>query len=308
MQINSVAIIGAGAIGSYLIWGLQDKLNDNLCVIAKGERADRLKKNGLIINDKKYFPVIKTPTEAKGVDVLFVNVKGTALEDALEDIDEVVSDNTIVVSLLNGVSSEEIIGQKIGIQHMLYSLIRINAERIGNEIKFDGETAPGIYIGEKGIYEPTERVKAVMSLFENTGVHITFKEDIIKAIWYKFVVNVSTNLPQAIVSVGCGSYEDSVHMKYIVKKLRDEVVSVAMAKGIDISKPDRTEGKTSPARKAARYSTLQDLDAKRHTEIDMFAGEMVRMSKETGVPTPFCDLTYHLIKTLEEKNDGLFNY
>lgn len=308
MQIKKVAILGAGAIGGYLIWGLNDKLKDNLCVVAEGDRAERIKTNGIIINEKKYFPVVKSPEQAKGADILFVNVKGTALSDTLDDIKEVVTENTIVVSLLNGVSSEEIIGQKIGMEHMLYSLIRINSERVGNEIKFDGETAPGIYIGEKNIYKPTERVEAVIDLFKDTGVHITFKEDIIKAIWFKFVVNVSQNLPQAIVSVGCGSYEDSEHMKYIVKKLTEEVVAIAKAKGIDISQPDEVEGKSSPAKKTARYSTLQDLDAKRHTEIDMFAGEMVRMSKETGVETPFCDLTYHLIKVLEEKNDGLFDY
>ena len=59
---------------------------------------------------------------------------------------------------------------------------------------------------------------------------------------------------------------------------------------------------------AARFSTLQDLDAKRHTEIDMFAGEMIRMGKEYGIATPYCEYTYHLIKALEEKNDGKFEY
>lgn len=58
----------------------------------------------------------------------------------------------------------------------------------------------------------------------------------------------------------------------------------------------------------ARFSTLQDLDAGRHTEIEMLAGEMIRMGKEYGIDVPYCDYTYHLIKALEEKNDGKFEY
>jgi 2-dehydropantoate 2-reductase len=48
--------------------------------------------------------------------------------------------------------------------------------------------------------------------------------------------------------------------------------------------------------------------AKRHTEVDMLAGAMVKMGKETGVPVPYSEYTYHMIKVLEEKNDGLFDY
>lgn len=59
---------------------------------------------------------------------------------------------------------------------------------------------------------------------------------------------------------------------------------------------------------ATRYSTLQDLDAGRHTEIDMFSGALMRMGQELGIPTPYNEYTYHMIKALEEKNDGLFDY
>lgn len=58
----------------------------------------------------------------------------------------------------------------------------------------------------------------------------------------------------------------------------------------------------------ARYSTLQDIDMKRHTEIDMFSGAVIKMGKELGIPTPYNEYTYHLIKALEEKNDGKFDY
>ena len=64
----------------------------------------------------------------------------------------------------------------------------------------------------------------------------------------------------------------------------------------------------SKVRDRARYSTLQDLDAGRHTEVDMFAGAVVRMGRELGIPAPYNEFTYHMIKALEEKNDGKFDY
>ena len=80
------------------------------------------------------------------------------------------------------------------------------------------------------------------------------------------------------------------------------------AKGIDISKAAASSGHGSAVPPSARYSTLQDLDAGRHTEIDMFSGALVRMGRELGIPTPYNEYTYHMIKALEEKNDGKFDY
>lgn len=87
-----------------------------------------------------------------------------------------------------------------------------------------------------------------------------------------------------------------------------ELEAIAEAKGIDISKADRMSGRGSAVPPMARYSTLQDLDAGRHTEIDMFSGALMRMGKELGIPTPYNEYTYHMIKALEEKNDGRFAY
>ena len=56
MEIKSVAVVGAGAVGSYVIWGLSEKSDIRLGVIAEGERAERLKKNGCAINGKTYHP------------------------------------------------------------------------------------------------------------------------------------------------------------------------------------------------------------------------------------------------------------
>ena len=108
------------------------------------------------------------------------------------------------------------------------------------------------------------------------------------------------------VCLGCRVI--SVHMKAISDGLRRELEAIASAKGIDISKAAASSGHGSAVPPSARYSTLQDLDAGRHTEIDMFSGALVRMGRELGIPTPYNEYTYHMIKALEEKNDGKFDY
>lgn len=84
----------------------------------------------------------------------------------------------------------------------------------------------------------------------------------------------------AVLGAGVGCYQDSVHMKHISNGLRQELEAIAAAKGIDISKADASSSHGSAVPPSARYSTLQDLDAGRHTEIDMFSGVLIRMGKE----------------------------
>lgn len=305
MQIKTVALLGAGAVGAYFIWGLSEKMGDDFCVVAKGERKERLEKDGLIINGKRYDLNVKTPDEVKDVDLLLVSSKQDGLVEALDDIKDMVGENTIVLSLLNGVKSEEIIGNAIGMDHMLYSVMRIASVRKGNEITFIPEITAGVFIGEKDCKEPTQRVLAVEELFENAGIHHHFMENIILDMWQKYASNVAQNLPQAILGVGFQAYTDSEHVHYIASQLWKEVARVANAKGIPLSEEFTLFQGVKPA---ARFSTLQDLDAGRRTEIDMLAGEMIRMGREHGISVPYCEYTYHLIKGLEEKNDGKFEY
>lgn len=151
-------------------------------------------------------------------------------------------------------------------------------------------------------------MQAVRALFADTGIHFRVTEHIREEIWSKFRLNVCSNLPQAILGAGVGCYGDSAHIKAISDGLRRELEAIATAKGIDLSKATAasTHGSTVPP--TARYSTLQDLDAGRHTEIDMFSGALMRMGRELGIPTPYNEYTYPMIKALEEKNDGLFDY
>ena len=125
MEIRTVAVMGAGAVGSYFIWGLHEKLGDRLWVVADGERKARLEQEGIVVNGSLIKPCVRTPEEARGADLLVVAVKYGALKTSLEEIAQVTDRHTVVMSVLNGVDSEEIVGERIGMEHMVYSVMKI---------------------------------------------------------------------------------------------------------------------------------------------------------------------------------------
>ena len=307
MKIEKVAILGAGAVGSYVIWGLSGREDIRLGVVAEGERAERLKQ-GCRINDVTYHPEVWSPQEAHGADLLIVALKYGALPGTMESIRAITGENTTVMSLMNGVDSEELISEAIGASHLVYSLIKVASHQENTGYYFDPETTIGIVFGEPAAPYRSERVQAIEKLFENTEIHYRATEYIREEMWSKFRLNVCNNLPQAILGAGVGCYRDSIHMKAISDGLKKELEAIAEAKGIDISKADVSSSCGSAVPPTARYSTLQDLDAGRHTEIDMFSGALMRMGRELGIPVPYNEYTYHMIKALEEKNDGKFDY
>ncbi len=140
MKIKSVAVLGAGAVGSYVIWGLSEKSDIRLGVIAEGERAERLKKNGCAINGKTYHPEVWTPDEAHDVDLMVVALKYGSLEGALESIQKATGEHTAIMSLMNGIDSEEIIGRTVGMEHVLPALIKVASHKEEDGYHFDPPT------------------------------------------------------------------------------------------------------------------------------------------------------------------------
>ena len=305
MEIKSVAILGAGAIGSYFIYGFSAAADIDFFLVAKGDRKARLEKEGICINGKNYKPAVKTPEEANGVDLLLVSTKYNGLRGALEDIRTVVTPHTTVLSLLNGIDSEEIIGTVIDPARIVYSLMRINSERKGNSVTFNAEKAPGLFAGEKDSTEESERLLAIRALLAKTPLKYTFCADIISEQWLKFTLNIAYNLPQAVLGTGYASYFDSEHVGFIRDRLEAEARSVAAAYGITYGPLENTRPRWL---ERARFSTLQDLEAKRHTEVDMFCRVLMEKASAKGLQVPFAEYTYHAIKALEEKNDGKFDY
>ena len=217
MKMQTVAVLGAGAVGSYVIWGLADKPGIRLGVLAEGERAARLRANGIGINGRTYRPEVWAPEEAHGVCL-----KYGALPGAMDSIRKAVGEHTVVMSLMNGVDSEERIAAEVGDAHVIRSLIKVASHKEADGFHFDPDATLGIIFGEQEAPFQSERVQAIVELFEGSGIHYRVTEHIREEMWAKFRLNVCNNLPQAILGAGVGCYRDSVHMQAISDGLRRE--------------------------------------------------------------------------------------
>lgn len=302
MEFENVALIGAGAVGAYFIYGFTDLDDISFCVAAEGERAQRLKKDGVNINGRVYRPEIKSPQEAAGADLILVCTKYDGLESTLDMIQTMTGENTTVISLLNGIDSEDIIAERIGQSHLLYSVMKISSERRDGKIHFVPETTIGVSVGEKGSSEVSERMDAFARLMKRAGLKCIHEEDILLRQWEKYSMNIIYNLPQAVLDVGFGAYYESRNLAAIRDRMFEEVCSVAAAEGIALSQQGDWRGVCTPQ---ARFSTLQDLDAGRHTEIEMLAGTLIALAKKHNLQVPFTEYTYYAVKVLEEKGDGI---
>ena len=171
MNIKKVAVLGAGAVGSYVIWGLSARRDIELGVMADGPRGERLAKEGCAINGKVYRPAVWTPQEAHDADLLIVCLKYGALPGALDSIKAVTGPRTTIMSLMNGVDSEDIIASAVGGEHLLYSLIKVASHKEADGFHFDPATTVGIIFGEKEPPCDSPRVKAVEALFGGTELH-----------------------------------------------------------------------------------------------------------------------------------------
>ena len=302
MDIQKVALIGAGSVGAYVLWGTE---NIDMTVLADAKRTNDLGSGGIVINGVCVHPKVKTFDEAEIYDLVILSTKYHALEEILPVLPKFVGKHTLVMSLLNGIDSEERIATVIPRENIVYSLIKITSKRLGNVIYFDPQKTPGIFYGIPDVGEKNEQLFALENFFAKTKLKTTFSKDILSLLWQKYALNISYNLPQAILGVGLGAYRDSEFVANIQRALATEVASVANSYGIYYDQNLLNLSNIDPE---ARYSTLQDLDAHRHTEIEMFLGVLLKKALAKGLALPFSHYTYNLIRALEEKNDGKFNY
>ncbi len=306
--MKKVALIGLGAMGSFFAGKLRENLGDDFVVIAEGERKERIEKNGLTINGKHYsFKVVEPSSTDFEADLVIVAVKNPVLDLALESIRNFVGEKTQIMAVLNGVEADERAMEVYGEDHVVYTYMRVGSQVKNGHAVFD-EAFGKVVFGEKDNTDLSPRVEKINQLFDQCHIQYFNDTDMIRSLWHKFMSNVGGNLTCALLGIPFGGFTCSDHMNEVRKMLMKEVVDIAKAKGIGLEYEDiemkREIYKRIPFNN--QPSTLQDLNAKVKTEIDMFAGTVIRLGKEENVPTPANEMVYHAIRALEEKNEGLF--
>ncbi|NCC77653.1 MAG: ketopantoate reductase family protein, partial [Clostridia bacterium] len=138
MNIQKIAIVGMGALG--LLYGeqIQKTLGkDHLCYVMDTERYQRHKVDRYIINGVPQDFIMKDATEASPVDLVIVATKASGLESALNVMESLVDEHTVLLSVMNGISSEQILAQRFGDRNLVYCVaIGMDAMREGQSLSY----------------------------------------------------------------------------------------------------------------------------------------------------------------------------
>ncbi len=304
-SIDRIAVVGGGAMGSVYAAKFFEMDKGCISLVAKGERYERLKAKGLIVNDKHYsMPVIGVQEKTPPSDLIIVAVKHHHLPEAIQDMKKRIGDHTVILSVMNGIESEEQIGSVYGMDKVLYAVaVGIDALRRENSTTYS--TQGKLYFGEAENHHLTDRVTQIQSLFDGAGLVYETPEDMIRILWWKFMINMGTNQTAAVLRAPFAVLQTSQEARELMESAMREAMAVAEAKNVHLFQEDLDNwfSVLSGLSPEGRPSMLQDVEAKRKTEVEMFGGKMIQPGKALDIAVPVNEAFFRIIKVIEKYYD-----
>lgn len=304
-DIKSIAILGAGAMGAAFAGMLSDLDPACVALVAGGARGAKLRADGLTVNGTTYaIPVIDPDdTTAPPVDLVMVALKHHHLVEAIHDLKHIVGPDTILLSVMNGLDSEPMLGEVYGRAKVLYAIsVGIDAQRQGSVISYASQGR--LIFGEADNTVLSDRVLAVQALFDRAGIVYQTPPDMIRMMWWKLMVNVGVNQTSAVLNAPYHVMQTVRPAQEVMEAAMREVIVCAGAAGVNLTEQDLADwypvlNKLDPA---GRTSMAQDIAAGRKTEVEIFAGKVIRLGEEYGLPTP---VNATLLNLIHAKEAGL---
>ncbi|MEN6318871.1 MAG: ketopantoate reductase family protein [Syntrophaceae bacterium] len=299
--IETISIIGAGAVGAAYASILYEMDPSCVSFVAGGDRGERLRREGLIVNGKHYLiPVLFPEDLSEPSDLVIVAVKHHHLYDAIRDMKNRIGAETTIISVMNGIESEEQIGAAYGMEKVLYAVtMGIDALREGNRVKYT--TQGKLFFGEAQNTIPAERVARVQALFEKAGIIYETPPDMIRILWWKFLVNVGINQASVLLRAPYSVFQTSREARDLMESAMQEVLVLSEKVGVNLSEEDigKFNSVLHSLSPQGKTSMLQDIEAGRKTEVEMFAGKVIELGKKFDVPTPINQKLFDSIKKIE---------
>ncbi len=298
-RLESVGIIGMGALG--LLYADIITAHSGRAVFLMDE--DRLRRYGseaFSVNGREVrFPMMRGE-DAGVLDLVIVAVKYPGLEDALRVMEPAVGPETVIISLLNGISSEEIIGRHFGNGHVLHVVAQgMDAMCFGHSLSYSRKGQLCV-----GMDSPSKRgmLDALEEFLSRSGVDFTEEEDIRRRMWGKFMLNVGINQTCMVYGVGYAKAMEkgSAAAMTFISAMR-EVILLAGLEGVDLDEKDLAQyvslvGTLDPE---ATPSMGQDRLNRRPSEVESFAGTVIRLAQKHGLPVPANEFLYARVREIE---------
>lgn len=301
-RIETVSLIGLGALGLLFSEPFASAVSpDGFRVIADASRQEKYRKKGLYNNDRAVsFKMYKPDEPCQPADLLVFAVKYGQLPQAIADAERHVGDRTLILSLLNGISSEEEIRAVYGDKVLGCTVQGMDATKKGNRLYW--KNMGDFTIGELYSDQITPRLLLIADYLTRAKIPYTLVTDMRDRMWGKFMLNVGIN---QVVSVCEGNY-GSVHREgpereRMIAAMR-EVIGLAKAEDVKLDESDLLYwlDVIKPLAPEGMPSMRQDLLQRRKTEVDLFAGTVVKLGQKHGIPTPVNQILLEEIHALEK--------
>ncbi len=276
MSKEKIAIVGAGALGSYLA----DTLSKRAEILLLGRNLAEL-----------------SSFKAK---FIFICVKAHHLDDLMKTLTPHLSNSSILVLCCNGLGMYFQLATALKVKCPILRLLpNIGLRKLSDgKIIVSGE--PLSYLASTA-QDKSDR-DGLEAILRESGWRLQVEKDIATAEWKKALTNIIVNSLASICDAPNGIILDSLELKELAGKVLAEIRAVALADGFDLSSPtdkDIFAGIKNHAQNIC--STLVDLRAGKKTEIDCILGRFLRLARDYGIATPISETLYLLLKALENK-------
>lgn len=304
-----ICMLGTGSLGSTIGGTLAQGGSEVYFVDQWKEHIDRIRENGLRMTDEKEEWTVRvdarTSAEDIGpVDLVIVLVKSFATREAVAQLKEtnVIGENTLVMSLQNGLGNEEAIAEIVGEKNVISGKTYVGGRLIEPGYVSAGVKGKDTYIGEL-TGEITERIQKVADEFNRAGLHCEVSGNIRGLVWDKLLINVAAGALCGITRLPYGPLYEEAYIRETAVAAIQEGIDVAKAAGVKLKSEDpeypwyaASEGLPG----TFKTSILQSLEMKRPTEIDYINGSVVEWGKKFGIPTPVNQTLVTCVKGIEK--------
>lgn len=303
--MNFAIIGGTGAMGSIFGGRLKQAGYDVTLFDVSEGAVQRIRREGLQLTDKTgatdtiEIPATTHPAEVGPADVALVFVKCFHTESAIRMAAPFLGENTTVLSLQNGWGNAQTISELLGKERLMIGVNYVSGtvlepghvRQVGN---------PVAWIGRWG--QPADlRAWQIAEALTKAGFQTTASDNVLLDVWKKLALNVVTLPTSALPGFTADRLIAHEPMMDVMRALLRETVTVAEAEGIGLDFDERWDYIVNLLRNAvgARGSMLQDVQAKRRTEIDVINGAIAAAGRRHAIPTPVNDTMVGLMKALE---------
>ncbi|MBH0198016.1 MAG: 2-dehydropantoate 2-reductase [Nitrospira sp.] len=302
--MKKILMIGAGSVGGFFGARLV-RQNPDVSFLLRPKTLAAVKQNGLTIRsaDGTFTVRPQAASEARELprpDLIVLGVKAYDLDEVLDQIEPVLTDKTVILTLQNGIDTEDRLLARLQRDCVVGGVAYIYS-KIAEPGVIDHYKKGAVAIGELMGHEST-RLLAIRDVFAAAGIPCHLSKDIRRSKWEKMCWNCVFNPITVLIDDHVAKALDHPEMTGVIRQIVGEVAAVSAALKVPLppDMPERVVKATQEIRDI-HTSMYDDWKAGRRTEIDYLNGFIVRMGRELGIPTPVNEALTAMIKTITEK-------